>query len=172
MFGDKNNKNESRIEQLELQLLESQQALQEQIDDLKKYCQTQAQSLKAIEKKLQYLCAAADGEFADVRQSLDRTENEFSRKIELLEFDARRQNRLLKIGFKKIKLNLSEEQKQREYRLIEELCQYYNQLLETKISKHELSDLLLEICCQLETRRKLESNGEGSTESPREIHTL
>jgi hypothetical protein len=172
MFGDKQTTNEVRIERLELQLLESQQVLQKQIDDLKKYCQTQAKSLKAIDKKLQYLCAAADGEFAEVRQSLDRTENDLSQKIEVLEVDVRQQHRLLKLGFKKIKQNLSEEQKQREYRLIEDLCQYYNQLLETKISKHEISDLLLEICCQLETRRTIKSNGETSTESLREIHSL
>jgi hypothetical protein len=172
MFGDRQNKNQEKIEQLELKFLESQEALQRQIDDLKKYCQTQSKSLEAIEKKLQYLCAAADGEFADVRQSLEKTDRELSQKIELLEVETRRQNRLLKLGFKKIKQNLTEEQKQREYRLIEELYQYYNRILETKISKEEISELLLEVCYQLETRRVLESQSKILTEEPREIPSL
>lgn len=150
MFRER--KSKEKIDKFELQLLELQQTFQGQIDDLKKYCQTHSKSLESIEKKIQYLCAAADGEFADVRQSLNCTDQDLSQKIELLEVDVQQQKRLLKLRFKKLKQNLSEEQKQREYRLIEELYQYYNRILDTKVSKNEISDLLLEICCQLEAR--------------------
>lgn len=164
MFGDRQNKD--KFDKFELQLIESQETLQRQIDDLKKYCQTQSKSLESLEKKLQYLCAAADGEFAEVRQSLDQTDQKLSQKIELLEVDVQKQHRLLKLGLRNIKKNLSEEQKQREYRLIEELYQYYNRILDTKISKDEISDILLEICYKIETRRTLESNSKIATENP------
>jgi hypothetical protein len=170
MFGDRQTKNEERIEELELKLIESQQTLQKQIDELKQYCQTQVQSLKSIDQKLQYLCMAADGEFADVRQSLDRAERNLSQKLQFLEVDVLRQNRSLRLGLKKIKTRLSEEQKHREYRLVEELCQYYNRVLDTKISRDEISDLLLEICYKFEASRFLEANGENSTENPQEIN--
>lgn len=166
MFGDRQNKNEERIEELELKLIESQQILQKQINELKQYCQTQAQSLESIEKKLQYLCMAADGEFADVRQSVDQTDQNLSQKLQLLEVDVLRQNRLLRLGLKKIKTSLSEEQKHREYRLIEELCQYYNRVLDTKLSRDEVSDLLLEICSKFEAFRVLEPNDKISAENP------
>ncbi|MGB6166959.1 MAG: hypothetical protein WBF52_05180 [Geitlerinemataceae cyanobacterium] len=147
-------------------MIESQETLQRQIDELKKHCQLQSKSLESIEKKLQYLCAAADGEFAEIRQSLDRTDHKLSQKIELLEVDVQQQHRLLKLGLKKIKKNITEEQKQREYLLTEELYQYYNRILETKISRDEISDILLEICYKIEARQTLESNSKIVTENP------
>lgn len=171
MFGEKAKQNEEKIEQLESQLAAAQQSLQEQIDELKQYCQRQAQSLESIDRKLQYLCAAADGEFADVRQSIAGIDRDLSPKVERLDLEIQRQHRWLKRGFKKIAQNLSEKHKQREYRLVEELCQYYNQMLETKISKDEMGDILLEICDRLETRHDLAANGGRALDRPDAIHS-
>lgn len=170
MFGEKVKQNEEKIERLESQLAATQQALQQQIDELKQYCRRQAQSLESIDKKLQYLCAAADGEFAEVRQSIEGVDRDLSQKVERLDLEIQRQHRWLKRGFKKIAQNLSEKHQQREYRLVEELCQYYNQMLETKISKDEMADLLLEISDRLETRRQIAANGERA-DRPEVIHT-
>lgn len=162
MFGERRIQNELRLESIEVQILESQKALQIQIDDLKHHCKTQMQSIQSLDKKLQYLCVAADGEFAEVRQSLAQIDRSLSQKLEVLEVDVQRQQRLVKLGLKKIRQTLSEEQKQREYRLIEELYHSYHKILETKISKHELSELLLEICRHLEKGQTLEEGGRTS----------
>lgn len=156
MFGDRRSQNERRLEDIESQILESQKALQIQIDELKIQCQTQLQSMQSIDKKLQYLCAAADGEFAEVRQSLGQIDRDLSQRIEVLELRLQKQQRFLKLGLKKIRQTLSEEQKIREYRLVKELYQSYNKILETKISKHELSELFLEMRTQIENRQSLE----------------
>ncbi|HIK30925.1 MAG TPA: hypothetical protein IGS17_17125 [Oscillatoriales cyanobacterium M59_W2019_021] len=171
MFGEKAKQKEEKIERLEGQLVAAQQALQQQIDELKQHCQRQDRWLEAIERKLQYLCAAADGEFADVRQSIDAGDRDLSQKVERLDLEIQRQHRWLKRGFKKIAQNLSENHKQREYRLVEELCQYYNQMLETKISKDEMADILWEICDRLENRRDLAANGERALDRSEAIRT-
>lgn len=150
LFGEKIQSYENRFQILESNLANFQKEVKKQLKDIRESLSIDLQtSVSSIEKKLQYLSAAADDEIADLRQDLDSTNQKLSTQIISLNSALESQSKSIRVEISHTKESFHNEISNLHKALIEELEKDHTELLEAKASKDEIAELFFELCMKL-----------------------
>ena len=164
LFGDKIQTYENRFQSLESSLANFQKEVQKQLKDLRESFSIDLQtSVSSIEKKLQYLSAAADDEIADLRQDLDSTGQKLSTQIVSLNSALDSQTKSIQIEISQVKDNLQNELSSLQKSLLAELEKDYANLLEEKVSKDEIAELFFDFCMKLKGKNYIRESESSQT---------
>ena len=164
LFGDKIQTYENRFQSLESSLANFQKEVQKQLKDLRESFSIDLQtSVSSIEKKLQYLSAAADDEIADLRQDLDSTGQKLSTQIVSLNSALDSQTKSIQIEISQVKDNLQNELSNLQKSLLAELEKDYANLLEEKVSKDEIAELFFDFCMKLKGKNYIRESESSQT---------
>ncbi len=164
LFGDKIQTYENRFQSLESSLANFQKEVQKQLKDLRESFSIDLQtSVSSIEKKLQYLSAAADDEISDLRQDLDSTGQKLSTQIVSLNSALDSQTKSIKIEISQVKDNLHNELSNLQKSLLAELEKDYANLLEEKVSKDEIAELFFDFCMKLKGKNYIRESESSQT---------
>ena len=164
LFGEKIQTYENRFQSLESSLANFQKEVQKQLKDLREGFSIDLQtSVSSIEKKLQYLSAAADDEIADLRQDLDSTGQKLSTQIVSLNSALDSQTKSIKIEISQVKDNLHNELSNLQKSLLAELEKDYANLLEEKVSKDEIAELFFDFCMKLKGKNYIRESESSQT---------
>ena len=171
LFGDKIQTYDNRFQSLESSLANFQKEVQKQLKDLRESFSIDLQtSVSSIEKKLQYLSAAADDEIADLRQDLDSTGQKLSTQIISLNSALESQSKSIQIEISQVKENFQNELSNLQKSLLEELEKDYGNLLEEKLSKDEIAELFFDFCMKLKGKNYIqESDSNRATQQNGEL---
>ena len=164
LFGEKIQTYENRFQSLESSLANFQKEVQKQLKDLREGFSIDLQtSVSSIEKKLQYLSAAADDEIADLRQDLDSTGQKLSTQIVSLNSALDSQSKSIQLEISQVKDNFQNDLSNLQKSLLEELEKHYGNLLEEKLSKDEIAELFFDFCMKLKGKNYIQESDSNRT---------
>ncbi|MDY6937310.1 MAG: hypothetical protein SWY16_06555 [Cyanobacteriota bacterium] len=166
LFGEKIQTYETRFQVLESNLASFQKEVQKQLKDIRESLSIDLQtSVSSIEKKLQYLSAAADDEIADLRQDLESNNQKFSAQIISLNSALDSQSKSIYTEISHLKESFTNELTDLQSKLIEELEKDHAELLEAKASKDEIAELFFELCMKLKGKTYMPESDPNNSNS-------
>ncbi len=172
LFGSELRDYDNRFKRLETEVANLQQETQKNLQQMKESLSAEMRAaVNSIEKKLQYLSAAADEEIADVRQQIDSNDRDISTTVAAIEQTFKSQVESLRGEMVHAHSGFQQDIKTFQTYILEELGKRYGNLSEVKVSRDDLAEMLFDLCMQLkgdrgeipaEMEKEFKTNSEGN----------
>jgi ElaB/YqjD/DUF883 family membrane-anchored ribosome-binding protein len=150
LFGEQSRNYEGRFQQLEAELENVRRDMFSRLNELKgAFSSDLNTAIDSIEKKLKYLSATADEEFEDIRQTVERNFQLSTNTLTVAEKNLKSQTTNLQEQFSQMRSLFEQELSTLKNHLLEDLENRYSHLVETKLSRDDLAEILFELCMRV-----------------------
>jgi len=150
IFGSNIREFNNRFEKMESDLSRLQQELYDYAQQVKSILSTEIRATnESLEKKIKTLSSESKEEAAELRQQLERLNRKFSNGIEALDESLDSQTNLLREEFTETRDRLQEDFRDLKKQVFEQLDQRLSMMRDTKVSKHDMAEILFEMGMKL-----------------------
>lgn len=169
LFGEQSRNYDGRFQQMEIELENLRRDVLSRVNELKGSLTNDLNTaIDSIEKKLKYLSATADEEFEDIRQTIDRNFQLSTNTLTVAEKNLKSQTSSLQEQFSQMRSLFEQELSTLKNHLLEDLENRYSHLVDTKLSRDDLAEILFELCMRVKDTDAIPStieNAESKKES-------
>lgn len=163
LFGNQLQDYDNRFRQLESEIAQLRREFDKELHNLREdFSGELSAAVNSLEKKLQYLSAAADEEMADIRQQLDTTDQRLSNSILGIDKNTKNQFLSLRESLSEARNSLDRDIQTLQTQIFEELEKRYSTLSEVKLSRDDLAELLFDLCMRVKGTKFVPEEKEGS----------
>jgi predicted nucleic acid-binding Zn-ribbon protein len=162
LFGNQLRDYDNRFRQLESEIAQLRREFDKELHSLREDFSGELNAaVNSLEKKLQYLSAAADEEMADIRQQLDTTDQRLSNSILGIDKNTKNQFLSLRESLSEARNSLDRDIQTLQTQIFEELEKRYSTLSEVKLSRDDLAELLFDLCMRVKGTKFVPEEKEG-----------
>lgn len=152
LFGEQSRDYEGRFQKLETELENVRRETLSRLNELKELFNSELNAaINSVEKKLKYLSATADEEFEEIRQTIERNFQLSTNTLNVVEKNLKSQTNSLQEQFSQMRSQFEQELSTLKNHLLEDLESRYSHLVETKLSRDDLAEILFELCMRVKS---------------------
>lgn len=161
LFGEQSRNYEDRFKELETEVANLRRDTLTQLSELKTLFANEISAVvDSIEKKLKYLSVTADEEFDRIRQTVDNNFQISSATLTVVEKNVKTQTSSLQEQVSQLRNHFEQELVDLRNYLLKDLESRYAHLLNTKLSREDLAEILFELCMRVKNTEVVTSKAE------------